>query len=439
MISEINDYNNSINSEYNDIYIKGLLDEITDIRMKNEEYIKESGSDFNIFYILNVSYKEVYICRVLHELLNPVGSHHLGLIFLEPFINNVLKMDFTDIDFQTAKVYKELPILDNRRIDLSIETTNFKIPIEVKIYAGDQNDQCYDYYQYAKNSKIFYLTCHGTLPAHSSTAGLKPIKDENGTITGYKEISLISWKDLVDWLSICLEYPEVINISTIYVTIKQLRDILFSLTGELREGLKMDITNTIISTPDNMKSAIGVSNALHEAQTIVMRNFFTELKQLFENNGYIVHEYANYDDYYIIRNEYPLLIVELQKINKNLFVSLYIEINDTLQYGFSFVSWNKNHEPEFKNNKTIFKKYPYEYEAIADSIKRVITEGEETEETILLNNLFDDSNKEYDFRYFSDPCVDLTTNYLKHANNIFNLLHGYNQKILRKMKSKIKQ
>ena len=67
-----------------------------------------------------------------------------------------------------TKVHKELAIDNDRRIDIVIENTCFFIPIEVKIYAGEQEGQCYDYFQNAKNSQIVYLTRFGDIPSEYS-------------------------------------------------------------------------------------------------------------------------------------------------------------------------------------------------------------------------------------------------------------------------------
>jgi hypothetical protein len=55
----------------------------------------------------------------------------------------------------------------NRRIDLYIETISHKIPIEVKIHAGDQDKQCFDYYKKyinccSRNFGIYSVICDKT-------------------------------------------------------------------------------------------------------------------------------------------------------------------------------------------------------------------------------------------------------------------------------------
>ena len=66
-----------------------LLNNVRAIAEKYEFLRKETGGDFNIFEIANISAKEVAICRVLYDLLSPTGSQHQGDKYLEVFADNV--------------------------------------------------------------------------------------------------------------------------------------------------------------------------------------------------------------------------------------------------------------------------------------------------------------------------------------------------------------
>ena len=122
-----------------------LLNNVKAISEKYEFLRRETGGDFNIFEIANISTKEVAICRVLHDLLSPNGSHHQGDKYLKLFVANVLKLDdYAENGLANAKVYREYMTTAGRRIDLVIktETPSRFIPIEVKIYADEQEKQC---------------------------------------------------------------------------------------------------------------------------------------------------------------------------------------------------------------------------------------------------------------------------------------------------------
>ena len=108
--------------------------------------------------------KFVYVDLYM-SLINPKGSHYQGYTYLKMFVEEVLNMKFNDYDYKKAVVKREYVICNGRRVDLVIEIADKVIPIEVKIYAKDQENQCYDYYKYcAKNSNVFYLTLRGGMP-----------------------------------------------------------------------------------------------------------------------------------------------------------------------------------------------------------------------------------------------------------------------------------
>lgn len=50
--------------------------------VKTYELIKQStGGYFNVFRIGKIDESEVAFCRFMHDLLNPKGSHYLGILF----------------------------------------------------------------------------------------------------------------------------------------------------------------------------------------------------------------------------------------------------------------------------------------------------------------------------------------------------------------------
>ena len=93
-----------------------ILQKISTIVDAYEAKKKANASDFNIFSITGIHYKELPICSFLRELLDPQGSHMQGSLFLKTFIKQVLRQNiFADEDYDKAKVYKELHIDKYRR------------------------------------------------------------------------------------------------------------------------------------------------------------------------------------------------------------------------------------------------------------------------------------------------------------------------------------
>lgn len=130
---------------------------------------------YNVFQVLGIQEKEVVMCRFLADLLDSQGAHGCGVLFLKTFVRDVLKIkSMSDLLLMHTVVTKEYVTDHDRRIDIVIRNADYFIPVEVKIYAGEQQGQCFDYFKYAKNAPIVYLTPFGTPPSEYSR------KEKNG-------------------------------------------------------------------------------------------------------------------------------------------------------------------------------------------------------------------------------------------------------------------
>lgn len=115
-----------------------LLNNVAELSRVREVIYRVTGEKFNIFSILNIGEREFFICKVLKELLSPSGSHCQGILFLRPFVKNVLGLNIPDTELARAKVYREYYTSQGRYIDIVIETANYFIAIEVKINAKER-------------------------------------------------------------------------------------------------------------------------------------------------------------------------------------------------------------------------------------------------------------------------------------------------------------
>ena len=240
---------------------------------------QHTGEFFNIFQVLNVHYKEVPICRVLYELLSPEGSHGQGVAYLEIFMKDVLCIDKNSLaedEWRYIKVERERVIDSKRRIDLVIETPKKFIPIEVKIYAGEQEQQCLDYYNYANRTgsqesptTLFYLTRFGTLPTNYSTKGDKHLN-----------IKTISFADhILPWLEKCLQYNETWRLSTVSNTIYQLIDVIKSFTSRKKDLEMEEIAKYLCASKENLQDALRIENAINLARRNVLKALFSGIEE----------------------------------------------------------------------------------------------------------------------------------------------------------------
>ena len=187
----------------------------------------EKNNTFNIFKVLGIADKEVLICRLLGNLLDPNGSHGLNekplLLFLKQLhIANRFPLD----TIKKAYTVLEETIDCERRIDLVIYIGDAVIPIEVKIWAGDQAGQLYDYYQYFAQARpqnealrIYYLTPNGRKPSEISISA----SEKRRRLTSAQYQCLSFQEDVSGWVDrllmdcsgsvgvILRQFQEVIN------------------------------------------------------------------------------------------------------------------------------------------------------------------------------------------------------------------------------------
>ena len=115
---------------------------------RNFETLRRRTDSYNIFQVLEIESKEVLICRFLGDLLDPNGSHGCEIEFLKRFFKLLKAEEVSDAELMNAKVVLEEHTDNNRRIDIVIHLSTEVYPIEVKIWAEDQDGQLYDYLEY---------------------------------------------------------------------------------------------------------------------------------------------------------------------------------------------------------------------------------------------------------------------------------------------------
>lgn len=251
-----------------------LLDKITPLKNKYKKQEKEnqsSGKCFNIFEIAKISENEVIMCKVLGELLNPLGSHYLKRLYLDLFLKNVIKLNS---NINSPMVNLEEVIKDTRRIDIVItgkndNNDNIYIPIEVKINATDQKNQLNDYAKYGENApkKIYYLTKFGTEPLPYTRGNLKK-----------SEIGCISWKDdILKWLDECLDLNETQERNSIKEILIQFKLAIEILT-EKRRTEQMEIKKMLKESKEYLENAEKISEALTKAKKDLWTTFRDKLK-----------------------------------------------------------------------------------------------------------------------------------------------------------------
>ena len=314
-----------------------LLQTVNTIVEANEAKKKASASDFNIFSITGIHYKEVPICSFLRELLDPQGSHMQGSLFLKTFTQQVLKQNiFSDEEFTKAKIYKEEHIDNKRRVDILISIAGRLFPIEVKIYAGDQDAQLIDYYNYTSTSDpkavIYYLTLDKHEPSETSKANLKK---------GIQYECISFDNDVLSWLKHIVSMEQIRSVPRLYEVLSQFLDVILRLTDQVEENRFMEFNN-LIKTSKDFHAVLELEKALIEIKCQKMKEVFSAIEEKLAkrrpefkvaHRGYL----DGYLDFYKKgKNTWPCLSYYLpEKENKPVgrqYV-LYIEIEWHLYFG----------------------------------------------------------------------------------------------------------
>lgn len=311
-----------------------LLKEAIQIINENEDKLRGKGGTFNIFSILDAERKEVSAhSAFIYELINPNGSHKQQDSYLKIFMYDILKI--YDFDFMAASVYKEKFAGKYGRLDLLIESKNYKIAIEVKVDAEDGDRQIERYYNYLHRTsssmqqcRIYYLTLSGSEPSEKSYGNLT---DEER-----RSVKTISFnKDILLWLLHC---KEQVKIDRVNHAISQYEDILKKITGNFDKDPEGAMKELILKDVDTFKAAIGILSAVKNARQEILNRFIDSLKIALNNNNSLhgLIEEVDFGNYYDQpKNRYAYLAYLLTETqDKNINIYLCVELGWKLYFAF---------------------------------------------------------------------------------------------------------
>ena len=340
-----------------------LLTKTKELLNARNEQLQDKLLTFNIFDICDISYDEVRICRFISELLNPKGRHLQGNKYLKLFFKEVIKIEPmpTNEELNNAIVIREESIKNERRIDISIllniNNNQLYFPIEVKIFAGDQEDQCYDYYQHSlkmngndiEKACVYYLTPMGKFPSLYSAKKLKPIVDEQGEIVECKEIRIISFKeDMHHWLNACISESSDNRLISEKQVLLQFKKVIEDIGGIDMGNQELEIVSYIANNEEIFKSAKMVSDNLQSAANIKMKEFYDLLYKKLESDGWKKETTLETDlEYYGIKNGvYPSIYKDFKDNDVRYELVITTENNGTPFLGISL----KKDEDESKES-----------------------------------------------------------------------------------------
>lgn len=284
-----------------------LLQQVNTLLEKNNQIVEETGKLFNIFSVLNMERSEVRThSALLYELLNTNGSHNQKSTYLNIFIKDVLKVN--DFDLKNVKVEREKHINGLGRVDLIIENPEFLIIIEIKIDAGDQENQLKRYNKYGMDSRkehsIYYLTLYGQEASRFSTGD---------TYIDYECISFEN--DILNWINKCIGAGKTPLLPSIRETLVQYSKLIEKITNQVEGGLKMEIKDLLLKG-NNLEIAEKIAKVIPacraELEYAFWKKFYLNYNDKLEELGL---EYID-DGFFEDEKSDVEAIIEIRK-NKN--------------------------------------------------------------------------------------------------------------------------
>lgn len=183
---------------------------------------------------------------MLHSLLDPLGKHYQGALFLEPFLEKLGLAGWL-VDIHKARVRAEY-----KHMDLYISDDDKHIIIENKIYADDGDKQIERYIDEllkanveCEDIAVVYLSVDEKEPKPYSLGKWKindKVLSKDGKQIRYKNITYK--KEIVEWIQSCQE--RVKNITNLYAVLEFYKQCVEQIT----EGDKMSLEKLLNDKPE---------------------------------------------------------------------------------------------------------------------------------------------------------------------------------------------
>ena len=283
---------------------------------------------FNIFSILRKESDEVNLhSKFIYELLWNIPYYS------NKFIDDFLKI----IECTNFRVQDELIKVRREYQNIDILITNEKqaIIIENKIWAEDGEKQLETYYRKMKDKYEDVFVCYLTLN------GKSPSQQSKGNI---EEITLLSYKKhIINWINKCMK--ESTTIPSLRETLIQYLEVVNKLIGKSKnKSYHEEIAQHICQDPKNLEIAMAISRGVIEAQKNIQLSFWNKLEEKLSENEFkslVKWKYnkTKVSNYYDKKqnNRYYGLLYNLCKIDEDYSLSLYIEIDHQIYWGFGII------------------------------------------------------------------------------------------------------
>ena len=282
-------------------------------RTAERELDRRLARQFNAFDYLRPD--EQGLSRMIRDLLDPEGPHGQGQIFLRLFLEGV-GFD-CGADLQSSRVYVELPIEGQRRLDIAVciggRHDGHCLAIENKPFADDQKDQIRDYLDWLRKNYgdrflLIYLPPRGEAPSDYSvksadlwdeagnptrTFRIMPYhRTEDGAGDDDFELFRIDF-GLADWLRECRKHCDVERLRWFLREAETFCERRFG-GSAMTAGEHQIIKDFVLADNRNLTTVYEIQRAWSEIRAEVCRQFLETIAKRLEKLGY--RSRSNYSD-----------------------------------------------------------------------------------------------------------------------------------------------
>ena len=369
------------------VEINNLLQStLATLKLHNENSNK-NGEHFNI---LGVSRNEVGThSKFLYELFSADGSHGMGNTFLNHFVISVLEINDKS---QVFKVTRENNTKDNKRIDFVFESSKHLIGIEMKIDAGDQLSQLYDYHSelqrksLGKEVRLLYLTLDGKIASPDSLKA----SNTSGDCLSESDYERFSFENhIINWISLCIK--ESATKSVLREALIQYHLLLEKITNQHMD-FKMNLGKKLASTKNDLIAALEIEKAIVVAKKILLTQFWTALNANLVKNEREIMVHGG-DSIQLISNNYYDYSRNNKNIGLNYYIgdfrgkriSMFINLYHWVSYGLRVTDVKENiiEDKEIKEHlKKYFSGNKAYYDSCSDWIIAFYDDGSNEQKTI---------------------------------------------------------
>ncbi len=281
-----------------------------------ERYQAQLAPEFSLIdYLRN---DEMALSKYLALLLNPLGTHGQGDLYLKRFLDVPGMQKVADlIDLSSAvQVDTEYYLPNGRRIDIYLRSNSGGLGVENKPWAADQANQLRDYAEYLHNQfsdgkwLLIYL-CNDEVKEYSLPASTPPhLKDR---------VIWLSFFQLAEWLESCVPHTRALPVKVFVEALG--RFVNERINGESMIDNRDELTALVLRNEANTRSAFLIAQQLREVKQRLLENFIEFLrKELADLKGVEIHldpsladgarRYAGFhiqfhpDDSYILRCDF---------------------------------------------------------------------------------------------------------------------------------------